>query len=285
MKRILLLSLGAGMTALIFSSYATGPFAGGAGNRTGSAGTSANCSTGGCHATSSASTLCSLVVQTTSGGTVTAYTPGVTYKVIVGGGTIGTAFPKFGFQASAVKASATSTQAGSFTSTAGNISVRPAGALQLVEHNTPIAGASVSGAMTYTASFNWTAPASGTGTVRFYAMVNAVNGDNATSGDQPGNGVTIDLPQGPGAGVQNVSAEQLSIYPNPVTDALNMKLGSVVGSCEVRIVNFTGSVVADMTVSVKNGEASINTANLKPGTYYVMAQQGDAKWGTSFVKQ
>jgi hypothetical protein len=291
MKRILLLSLSAGMTALLFSSYSGGPFNGGAGNRTGSAGSVASCSSTstGCHATSSANTLCSLVVQTQTGGAVTAYTPGVTYKVLVGGGTLGTGFPKYGFQVSAVKQSNTNTQAGTFAATTSNVSVHsfsgPGPApIQLVEHNTPHVGTATGPGMLYTSSFDWTAPAAGTGGVRFYGMLNAVNDNDTSTGDQPSIGATLNLPEG-SVGVATVKNEAVTVYPNPVNGSLNLKLDIAAKTCSVHILNFTGSVVAAMEVPVVNGELSVNTRQLKPGNYYVVAQHGNSKWGSSFVKQ
>jgi hypothetical protein len=270
------------MAALIFSSYATGPFFKGAGNRTGSAGSTASCTGSSCHASNSPNTLCSLVVM--SGSTpITQYTPGTTYTVQVGG-SAGSAFTKFGFQASCVKATATSTQEGNFTA-GTNMHVSNFGSLQLVENSTPLSGTAVTGGNAYLASFSWTAPAAGTGDVKFFAMLNAVNNNNSASGDQPGTPITLTLPEVSSTSVASVPAIQLSLYPNPAVDILHLELNTSTTTCVVSVFNLTGSLITSLNVVVNNGRASINTAGLLPGYYALKVQAGSQQIATVFAKQ
>lgn len=283
MKRILLFSLSAGIIALTFSSYSNGPFQGGAGNRTGSAGTSASCSGGGCHDANSANTTAGIGLLTLSNGPVSAYTPGVTYKVqVIGGNTTG--LPKFGFQVSCAKQSATSTKAGTFAN-ATNIAVRNAtGSMPVVEHTAPLAGNVAGGQAAYITSFNWTAPAKGTGTVRFYVTLNAVNGNGSVTGDQPATTTPLDVPEAPSSSIASVERLHLSVYPNPTTDELHLQLNGA-DDCLVHVFDISGKVASSQSVTVTNGSASINTSRLRAGNYYVLLQQGSQQYGATFQKQ
>src|SRR4051812_49184587 len=102
-RKVLLLSLCAGISALVLSSYQNGPAQGGAGNHTGSGSSQASCSGSGCHAANNTNTSFYLSVLSLSGNTVTNYVPGTTYRVELTGANTGGFFPKFGFQASSVK--------------------------------------------------------------------------------------------------------------------------------------------------------------------------------------
>ena len=113
-RKLLLFTLSAGIISLTLSSYGGGPTTGGAGNRTGS-GTPAisNCNTGGCHAINNASVAVSVTLW--DGLTpVTKYSVGKTYRVLVAA-TVPTTQTKFGFQLSSVKATSTTTQAGTLS--------------------------------------------------------------------------------------------------------------------------------------------------------------------------
>ncbi len=286
MKKALLFSLCAGMIALTFSSYTNGPFAGGAGNHTGSAGSPANCSTGsGCHATNNVATICSLTVTPAVGGAqITSYVPGGSYKVQVVGFTTGTAFPKFGFQASCVKAASTSVQAGTFSAT-GNVAVRGT-TLKLVEQATaPIAGTSAGPGTAYLASFDWIAPVQGTGSVQFYLTLNAVNGNTTSAGDQPNTATPLLITEAPASGVGSAISRQLNIYPNPATDVLHLGLARPDAHTLVCVYDAAGRTVIAREAGVVHGELIIPTTNLNAGNYYILAQQGDQRYGAMFVKQ
>lgn len=271
------------MAALILSSYATGPFYNGAGNRTGSAGTTATCSGNGCHASNSSSTLCSLLVQTDTGTIIAQYTPGTTYTVLVNG-SADSSLTKFGFQVSCVKANETSTQAGNF-SAGTDMHVSNFGTLQLVEHSMPLSGTASAGGNNYQASFSWTAPAAGTGDVEFFAMLNAVNDNTKETGDQPGTPMTLTLKEASSTSVASIPALHLSLYPNPACDALHLKLTGPDGICRVSVVSLTGSLALSQNVMINKGEATINTEGLMPG-YYVLGVQTERGQGTTvFAKQ
>lgn len=272
------------MCAFVLSSYQNGPLLGGAGNRTGSDGGIANCSTGGCHATNTSNTQVTLAITTTAGVPITEYTPGTTYKITVAG-TNNTGLPKFGFQASCVK-TGTHTQAGSFSAT-GSISVRTTSSstpLQIVEHNSPIAGVVTGTTAGYIATFTWTAPPTGTGSVSFYATLNAVNNNGNDVGDQPNTlSSPVALPEA-ATSVRNVSLQSISIYPNPASNIIRMELNGSGTNCAVQIHDISGRIVAIQNVAVNNGEAIIQIENIKPGNYYIIASHAGERYLAPFVK-
>lgn len=282
-KQLLLAPILAGLSWIALSGYSSGPFNGGAGNRTGSNGTQASCGSpaSGCHNDNTTNTTGTLAVTTSTGGAVTQYTPGTTYKITIAA-TNTASLPKFGFQASSVKAAATGTQAGSFAATTSNVRISNPSALQMAEHSSPIAGIT---AGNYSISFNWTAPPAGTGTVRFYSIVNAVNGQTNTSGDQPNALPNIDLPEAPsGVGVAAVKPVALSVYPNPATDELHIGLSNA-GKFLTHIFDMGGRIVAAQAVTAINGEAHVDVSMMKPGNYYILAEQDRLRYGALFQKQ
>jgi hypothetical protein len=288
-KKILLFTAFAGITALTMSSYNDGPWGpnGTNGlNRTGSAGSSANCTGSGCHGANNTNTKPTIVVSA-NGNPVTKYIPGVVYTVTVGGGNTSAALPKFGFQLSAVKTANTSQQAGSFSSAPANVAIRTAGSLQLVEHSSPLSGTGSGNNWLYATSFNWTAPATGTGQVTFYLTLNAVNGNNATSGDQP-NSVTATLNEVP-AGINEVQgAINVSAYPNPATDYVRIKMSDVAnGRYTLAVFDLNGKKVAtsDLEVSSNNFETALDARAWAAGLYHIKIAKDGAEKTLSVVKQ
>jgi hypothetical protein len=99
------------------------------------------------------------------------YAPGTTYTLIINGSSAATA--KNGVSLTAL--SPTNTMAGSFTAGTGN-SILIGSGRNYMSHNG--AGTSLS-----SFSFNWTAPATGVGTVTFYTSFMGTNSNNNNSGD------------------------------------------------------------------------------------------------------
>lgn len=171
-------------TAVIILSNAAGTVSAGRGGRTGASFDTSSCS--GCHSGGSF-TGAGITVQLLSGGSpVTSYIPGASYtlQVKVTRTGISTAGYYYGYQTVCVKTSDNSDVAGWGTIPGGSHSATW-NARTYIEQSATI--------HTLTpAAINvpWTAPASGTGSVVFYAAGCLVNHDLATTGDE---GVTTSL--------------------------------------------------------------------------------------------
>lgn len=71
---------------------------------------------------------------------------------------------------------------------------------------------------------------------------------------------------------------QLSIYPNPVSDILNVNYAGVTG---LKIFNTSGIVVAQKSVSTGSTSSAIDISALAPGAYMLVSDSGSIK----FVKK
>ena len=73
----------------------------------------------------------------------------------------------------------------------------------------------------------------------------------------------------------------LSLYPNPVSDNLNII--NLSGTSIVEILNVTGKVI--YTERVNNSTHSINTEDLVKGLYFVRINRGGEITSHKFIKQ
>lgn len=304
----------------VLSSYEHGPAYEAGLNRTGSTGGAANCSGSGCHSPNDPSTIVAVQVKDASGTAVTHYAPGSTYTVTISGhNTTTEELKEFGFQVSAVKTTA-ATQAGTFTAIAStNIRVTAVAGIQIAEHKKPLDQTSTN---TYAASFKWTAPAAGSGSVTFFGILNPI----ADDGDKPGHASENPVKKTTdddnedndddnddndddelGASYPNVSpnlvltegqaaagvattglANAVSCYPNPCTDVLNVKIAyGATGSYEVAIYDLSGKMVASATIdaSLMSNTATISTASLPAGMYMLRTTNADGVITMPIVKQ
>ncbi|NDC43363.1 MAG: hypothetical protein EBZ77_17740, partial [Chitinophagia bacterium] len=127
-----------------------------------------------------------------SGVPVNHYIAGNTYNITIKGvNTSSSSYPAFGFTLTAVKAAGagttSATNAGTLASSglpSGCVN-RTLGSLNLIEHSTSLGYSSGSGGSgtVYTRSISWTAPATGSGTVILFGVLNAINNNSASSGD------------------------------------------------------------------------------------------------------
>lgn len=284
-KRMLLFTCSLALLSFFFASNNAGPALSGQGNRTGSQGqiANANCSNGtGCHSANNPATKDSVFFFLQDGITGTpSWMPGQTYKVRLLVSTLPTVtFGRFGFQISAVRdSSGVEVQAGAFSGLPGNTHIQTVGiggmALQIVEHG-PKHNMS---AGTGTVQVSWTAPNTDTiDTVKFYVVANAVNNDITSAGDQPNVGMRI-FPRNT-TSVKDLNADiKLNIYPNPVTDKLNISMENAdKGLYTIKIFDVQGKVVAkEYAVVNKNYKTSINAAAWASGMYHVQISKDGAQ--------
>lgn len=74
----------------------------------------------------------------------------------------------------------------------------------------------------------------------------------------------------------------VSIYPNPVTNILNINIRNVQGA-NVAVRNSVGTVIGIAT-ETKSGNFIFNTANLSPGIYYVEVLSDSGTKSMKFIK-
>jgi hypothetical protein len=162
-------------------------------------GNSAGCGRG-CH---TAATTTTVAIQLDSAGVpTTRYVGGMTYTVkLTGKNTSTTSLPKFGFQIGSIVGSVAATtpvNAGTWKAPfpANTKYAAPKAGkfvVGVVEQTTELNATTGTGGngTTYVQTFNWTAPATGTGTISFWAVINAVNGTGGSSGDKYNTGRII----------------------------------------------------------------------------------------------
>lgn len=288
-KKNLLLTIVAGFSAFVISSYSAGPASMGA-NRTGSNSTSAGCDGPGCHAANNTALSVAVTITDTANTTpVTSYVPGKKYRLRVVGGTASLSQSQFGFQVSSVRASSTSTQAGTITAggtSTANTTVRTVGSLQIGEHSAPINATGTGTTWAYNANLYWTAPAAGSGQVRLFAVINAVNGTGSTAGDAP-NATSVTI--GESTSVSNVdNAVSFKAFPNPATNAININAeGISTGVVSINVYDVRGKVIATQSTNAANSmlNARIDCSKWAAGMYYIQVTKESSSSIIPVVKQ
>lgn len=274
--------LAVAFAALLLSSYSEGPFFYGAGNRTGSAGSPTGCSEpNGCHSSASINAVLSIQLLDSLGNSAGAYQPGHTYQVLLSELVPGNTRPRFGFQASVVKASDGATQAG--TLSAGN---RPDIAVynappQLAEHTSPLPGTPAGGDVLDTVSFLWTAPDASFGRVRVYAVLNAVDYNGDSTGDR-WRATTAEFDPAPTAVAGPQTHRSWRLFPNPAQNVVQL-LG-LDRNAAVQIMDGSARIVAQAR-SDADGEASINVQALPAGPYLLHSTSGGQSVWQRFVRE
>jgi len=239
----------------------------------------------GCHTLGTTTTV---AIELDSMGTPTThYKGGLMYTVkITGTNTSTTSLPKFGFQLGSIKGSVSSVtpiNAGTWTApyptgtayrapSAGNFVV---GLVEQTSSLTATTGTGGAGT-TYVKTFNWTAPAAGTGTVSFWGVVNAVNADASNSGDKYNTNHKVINEWPLSIGIAELSSAgnfNFSLFPNPATSQINLtyhleKQSAVV----VSIHDLAGKQLLELkngTMEAGEQNFTANISNLIKGIYFI----------------
>ncbi len=133
-------------------------------------------------------------------------------------------------------------------------------------------------------SFDWIAPVSGSGSITFYAALNAANGNSATSGDVIYNTnytYTEDL----STGINNESQKNsFSIFPNPSTDVLNIQLRNT-GAFEMTVLDLTGKQLMTENIPSQIEIYKLDISILPKGMYVIQLKSENELLTKQFVKQ
>tara|TARA_B100000497_G_scaffold25000_1_gene29409 strand:- start:24439 stop:25317 length:879 start_codon:yes stop_codon:yes gene_type:complete len=232
--------------ALVFMSNRGGSPGGRSGSTTDNG---ATCSTnGGCHNSSSAPASQDMIsTNVPSNG----YAPGSSYDITINISDEGTSV--WGFEMMAEDKNGLSV--GAFSN---NSQVNSLNSGLRATHK--FASSSSSNAQTWIA--NWTAPASGTGSVTFYVSAMAANGNGNNRGDRVFID-TISITENTSANIAELENFQINLYPNPATQKIVIA-GYENTSSNIKVINSMGETV--MSGSFKN---ALNISELASGTYYL----------------
>jgi hypothetical protein len=231
------------------------------------------CNTSNCHVGNSVIFNDASISLTASGGSLSnGYTANQTYSFFV---TLGNGFNRYGFQVVALNDN--NNQAGSFTITNTNgTALATANGKQYVSHKNASSGNAF--------AFNWTAPASGN--VNFYLVVNTANDDNTNGGDQirqkaykltTSSFAPFTYSVGIGE-VKDAAEAGITLFPNPVSDVLNISYTVSDATIQADIYNLNGQLVKPLFEEQASGHAthSISMNNeLATGIYLVKFNVGE----------
>jgi len=308
--KVLLFLVFVSFLSLTISSYREGPAYYAGYDCTGATGSRNSCSGGGCHGTTTSNNV--TIELDSAGVAVTSYYPGHQYTVKLSGtnGT-GSNLPYYGFQMASVLLSgagtSTPTQGGTWDSTAlaANVQYTIAGSCQvcsgwpipIVENSNKIAATSGTGGngTTYVATALWTAPPTGTGSVNFYGIINAVNGNNNndnTDKSQTATPITVTEAVISHNGINSISSylNGFSVYPTlmneNVTVAFDLKQSSDI---KIEILSMQGAVVKTIlpqqSIAAGSFRQSYDVNELSAGVYLVRLQAAGSSIVSKVVKE
>ena len=221
-----------------------------------------SCATnGGCHGpkTPNSQELISTTIPASG------YMPGSEYTITISAILSGKS--RFGFEL--VAEDSTGEAKGSFV---GNSEVNASG--NRATHR--FQGTNGSGQKTW--NIVWKAPAIPSGDLTFYAAVLAANDNGTTSGDE----VILDnevVKQSSTASISDFLDRQISIYPNPVSEVLNIS-GGLSNSTKLSILSLKGDVLYSSDFSPK-----VNISYLPSGSYILKLEKESVVLRKAFIKR
>jgi len=141
----------------------------------------------------------------------------------------------------------------------------------------------------FTESFTWTAPASGTGAISFWGAANFVNHNALADNGDVWNTSSVVINEWPSTSVATVANNiKLSAFPNPVRNNLNLQMDNTeAGTYNLQVFDMIGRTVANESIVVNGNShtSNINTGNWQPGTYHVVIEKDGYRKVISVVKQ
>ncbi len=258
------------LTSVAHSNVAGAPI-----GRTGSPGDGSNCSVT-CHTGSPVLTDIGLI---TSNVPVTGYIPGVTYTITA---TISVAgINKYGFEIS--PQSTTGVQKGTIVITSSTETRILGSTFKYITHKS--AGTAGTGSRTWT--FNWVAPAAGSGDAIMYGAFLATNANATNSGDQVHLSNLL-IQENLSAGIMNLASnvDKWTIYPNPSSDIINIESLDATAQLEaIDLYDITGKRIKTVNYEVFSQNQSLDIADLPGGVYVLNIHSDKNVFIKKFVKK
>ena len=111
-----------------------------------------------------------------------------------------------------------------------------------------------------------------------------VIGHSEMCGDsEPSQSLVISLT---GHGVNEISAAEINIHPNPTNDIVNVSIENLTSDVQITIYNSVGQAVYTQNESVENGlNTVINIGDLSNGTYILQVRSEEGIWMKRIIKR
>ena len=211
------------------------------GARTGSPGDGGGtCFTSGCHTGAPTETVGILTTNVPAEG----YTPNTAYTVTV---TL-TGTGNKGFQVS--PQSQSGALLGSIAAGTGNWVIG-----KFVTHSAAISTA------TAVWTFQWTAPAKGTGDVNFYGAFAITRNTTKTQ--------VLKVTEKLGSGIQESDLFSINVFPNPVSNQLNLLFNNNTKNAVIDLLDLNGKEILHKELNNNTAENAIDVSTFKEGNYIV----------------
>ncbi len=298
-KKILLFTAITGLGSLAISSYHLGPArsgydcTGAEAMGTGSFANPTGCSATGsaCHNTSATTSLGVAIELDSAGVPTTHYKGGLTYTVKITGTATGTTNTHFGFQLNALKGTASATSnadAGTWAATglpAGTQRTVPGTYTQLTcmeqSSTQTLSGGS------FSESFSWTAPVTGTGSISFWGAANFVNNNTGADAGDVWNTNHVVINEWPSATTSIATIANgmtINAYPNPFTNSFNLQTDNT-GTYSIQVYDFSGRNLVNEQITINGAPVSINSGNWATGLYQVVLEKDGTRQIIPVIKQ
>jgi len=130
-------------------------------------------------------------------------------------------------------------------------------------------------------SFNWTAPASGTGTVTFYGAFNSANNSNSSIGDSIFTSQLV-VPENPTEVLEEARENfSFSVYPVPADENLFVRLRTNDTSLPaIELTDISGKIIRKISdvesASTPEYTLNVNTSDLDSGIYFIRVIHGSS---------
>jgi hypothetical protein len=128
-------------------------------------------------------------------------------------------------------------------------------------------------------NFNWKAPSTDVGAVKFYVAALAGNG-SGTGGDQV---VTTTSSSFNVLGIAEAKRLDFEMYPNPASDKLTIQLPSGSDNATVEFYDYVGRLALTQKVTTSNNKVNVN--NLSTGIYLLKVLSDDKIGTQKFIKK
>lgn len=225
---------------------------------------------GQCHSSSAMTTPTTTIqILDANSNPVTSYIPNDVYTMRI---TVNSPTgASYGCQALAL-INSNNTQAGSFTTQGPNTRVTTIGSRKYPEQSSR----SASGVFTY----NWTAPAEGSGDVTFYVCGNAVNNSNSAAGDKSST-ITLTINENLNS-IEQEELIQLKLYPNPSSEFIvleNIPLDIVIAE----IYDLNGKKLFSSALNSQN-KLIISLNDFTSGTFILQLKSETENISKLFIK-